>query len=240
MSNKYPLTFGVPKTGVLITSVREWRYPSKPGDGFTDAAHGLFVRLNGFAGDVAVNVPHTQSAPGPGAGLPLGVAPLWPHHVNAMFGRTHTMGTPPSDDVRLDVRVTQPALITSNCGTPSQRATRHMALPPVDPAEGAAGSLEFRGRDDSLGVEMVAPADARHDRAASNVVATRVGFQTFTAGDVATQRTHFRLKANRGCAGETTDIAVAVTPPATAEAGEGATIGNQRHRRERVTHANCS
>jgi hypothetical protein len=316
----YPNSGGVPLEGLLITSVHEWSvnagvppvhvirptFPAGnmdqaalwlPGQTFTDPKIGLFVRLNGFAGDSAdplcdveidYNTPprtglillwQNRVAPGPiqgmglsgdlgintpllpepvsgaGSGLPLGMAPLWPNHRNALLARAHTTGTLPAQDVKLNLRLTQPARITGSCGAANiGRPNAQILIPSVDPLEGANGSLSFEPRADSLGIQMVAAADLDQGRAESNAVASRFAFLFFRAGRPRTQTTHFIVQSTRWCAeptsfsivtpgvpagwsvavspqvlnlnpGETAEVVVAVTPPASARPGAGVEIG---------------
>jgi hypothetical protein len=316
----YPNSGGIPSEGLLITSVHEWsvgaanvppvhvvrpNFPAGtineaalwlPGQTFTDPKIGLFVRLNGFAGDVAeplcdveidYNVaPRTgfillwqnRVTPGPiqgmglsgdigintplppvssgadNSGRPLGMAPFWPNHLNKLFVRAHTTGTLPVEDVTLRVKTTQPARVTSTCGSTALHGPSTLiSLPQVDPGEGTAGHFSFRPRAESLGIQMVAPADPEHDRAASNNVASRFAFLFFREGRPRPQTTHFTLHSAARCTGPTSfsivtpdvppgwsvvvspqvvtlspreaaDIEVAVTPPATATAGAAVEI----------------
>ena len=308
----YPQSVGIPETGLLVTSVHEGTGPSfmhvvrptfppgpltlaalQPGDSFTDAQRGLFIRLNGYAGggvdalcDVEVdylapplNGPiilwQNRVTPGPMSGFgsydigwnhpPQGVAggaptdalaqaPLWPGHNNVLFLRAHTTGTLPVDDATLDVSITQPALFSSECGSPRLGRVRQAKLSPIDPVEGGSASLDFEPRRGSVGVQMVAPADAASGRDASNVVASRFAYQFFRAGSPRPHVTHFALSANDGCNGETvfrvtpavvpegwrvsvspeivalmpgeeTDVTVVVRPPHGAQPGATADIG---------------
>lgn len=297
----YPQSVGIPEEGLLITSVHEGtNMPSlmhvvrptfppgfanfaalQPGESFTDAQRGLFIRLNGYAGsgpdalcdvevdylappltgpivlwqnrvtpgpvsgfgsyDIGWNHPlPTGAAGGPSGGAPtdaLAQAPLWPGHNNVLFVRAHTTGTLPVEGVSLDVSITQPALFSSECGSPGgERAhrpgaglhprrrahPRHGAGPgdgrqvelgPVDPVKAASASLDFRPHGGSIGIQMVAPTDAARGRDASNLVASRFDYQFFTSRNPQPQVTHFALSANDGCEADTSfRISPAVVP----------------------------
>ena len=316
----YPGSSGVPQEGLLVTSVHEFSVHNKinptlpmhvvrkqvyppgglytatlqPGESFTDAQLGLFVRLDGFAGDdaepfcdvevdyltpprtgpillwqnrvvpdaihgfgsfdIGLNHPAPPDDAGGGASQPLPVDPPWTRHPNALVVRAHTTGTLPAENARLSVSITQPALFTSSCGTFTDPSARDISLPPVDPAKGASAMVNFEPRRGSLGIQMFAPADPSTGRDASDVVSSRLAFQFFQAGKLSRQRTHFTIRANDGCEGETlfhvspsfvpegwkvtvspeiiaiapglqTDVAVTVTPPAGAQPGQNAEIG---------------
>ncbi len=258
----YPQSVGIPGEGLLVTSVHEGAGPSfmhvvrptfppgpltlaalQPGDSFTDAQRGLFIRLNGYAGDgvdalcdvevdylappvtgpivlwqnrvttgpvsgfgsydIGWNHPAPQGAAGGAPTDALAQAPLWPGHNNVLFVRAHTTGTLPVDDAALDVSITQPALFSSECGSPSLGDVRQVELSPVDPVEGGSASLDFEPHPGSVGIQLVAPADGASGRDASNVVKSRFAYQFFRAGSPRPQVTRFALSANDGCEGET-------------------------------------
>ena len=159
----------------------------------------------GLSSDIGINQPQ-QALSAPGGGIsnaPLGLEPVWPNHNNVLFARAHTLGTLPAENVTLNVGITQPALITSDCGTPPDISTGQIALPPVDPVEGATGSWDFVPRPGSLGVQMVSPADPASDPAESNVTTSGLAFEFFRAGARRTRVTHFVLQANPGCDDQT-------------------------------------
>jgi hypothetical protein len=213
------------------------------------------VQGMGLSGDIGINTPLLPE-PGSGAasGQGLGMAPLWPNHSNVLFARAHTTGTVPAEEVALDLSLTQPARITSACGSSTpDRPSARVALPSVDPVEGALGSVNLRARAGSLGIQMVSPGNPDRDRAESNAVASRFAFQFFRAGRPRAQATRFTLQADPECTeptsfsmvtpdvpagwsvvvtpqvatlapGDARDVAVTVTPPATALPGEGVEI----------------
>jgi M6 family metalloprotease-like protein len=270
----YPASPGLFQKGLLITRVHEYSYPPmhvvrkvfppgdttlaalQPGESFSDPQLGLFIRLNGYAGDdaepfcdvevdylsppfqgpillwqnrvvggpvtgfgsfdIGMNhpLPPGDLAAGPAADQPLKVEPVWPHHNNVLFARAHTAGTLAAENVKLNVSITQPALLTSNCGSFTDPKAQEVLLRRVDPLTGGSSTLDFRPHpSDSLGVQMYAPADPAAGRDASNTVATRIAFDFFDAKSGA-QQTRFTLSANRGCGEETTfHISPAVVPP---------------------------
>jgi hypothetical protein len=179
----------------------------------------------GLSTDVGIN----QIQPAPPAGTaspnpPLGMAPLWPNHVNTLFARAHTLGTIAAENVKLSVHVTQPAVIESSCGTLPEEPTGEIALPPVDPVRGAMGAMRFVARRGSLGAEFATAGDPATGLAGNHLATTNVAYLFFPAGagrDVDPsdpagpvggvapapgprgRATHFTLRANPGCGDET-------------------------------------
>ncbi len=268
----FPSSPGIFQKGLLITRVHEFSYPPvhvvrktfppgdttlaalQPGESFSDPQLGLFIRLNGYAGDDAeplcdvevdylsppaqgpillwqnrvvqpvtgfgsfdIGINHPPPPADPAAGSsnqPLRVEPVWPNHNNVLLARAHTAGTLAAENVKLAVSITQPALLTSNCGSHTDAKAQEVLLRQVDPLTGGTSTLDFRPHpSDSLGVQMYAPADPTTGRDASNTVATQIAFDFFDVGSRA-QRTRFTLSANRSCGEETTfHISPAVVPP---------------------------
>jgi M6 family metalloprotease-like protein len=257
----YPQSTGIPEEGLLVTSVHEGTFavveafmhvvrptfppgsPTfaalQPGESFTDAERGLFIRLNGYAGsgvdalcdvevdylapplvgpivlwqnrvtpvpesgfgsyDIGWNHPAPPGAAGGALTEPLAQAPLWPGHENLLVLRAHTTGTLPVNDAMLDVSITEPALFSSECGSPRRGEIRQVELGPIDPVEGGYASLAFQPRRGSLGIQLVAPADPASGRDASNVVGSRFAYKFFPAGNATPQQTRFALLANDDC-----------------------------------------
>jgi hypothetical protein len=183
------------------------------------------VQGTGLSTDVGINT--IQPAPpvgGVGPHPPLGMAPLWPNHLNTLVARAHTLGTLAAENVKLDVRVTQPAVIAGSCGALVEEPTGEIALPPVDPERGAIGSMGFVPRRGSLGVTIASAADPTTGLPGNHLATTNVSYLFFPAGaggnadtnDPAlpsgvanaarapARATHFTLRANPGCGEETT------------------------------------
>ncbi len=270
----FPSSPGIFQKGLLITRVHEYDYPPvhvvrkvfppgdttlaalQPGESFSDPQLGLFIRLNGYAGDDAeplcdvevdylappaqgpillwenrvvqggfssfgsLDIGMNHPAPpgdlpaGSPADQPLKVEPIWPNHNNVLFARAHTAGTLAAENVKLNVSITQPALVTSNCGSFTDPKAQEVLLRRVDSLTGGTSTLDFRPHpSDSLGVQMQAPADPAAGRDASNTVASRIAFDFFDVRS-GPQQTRFTLSANRGCDGQTTfHISAGVVPP---------------------------
>lgn len=205
--------------------------------------------------DIGVNHPQQGSAVGGGgtAKSPLIVESLWPNHSNALFVRAHTLGTQAVANVTLNVEVTQPALVTSECGTPPSALVHQVVLPIVAPIEGGVGTVSFVPRRGSVGFRVIAPAEPASAGASGSVATSRLAFEYFSPGAPQTQWTRFRLKTNAGCSdrttftvlprdvpdgwalsvsprfvslapGESADIAAALSAPPGAHAGDHAEI----------------
>jgi hypothetical protein len=124
---------------------------------------------------------------------------LWPGHNNVLQLRAHTAGTLPVDFATLDVSITQPALFSSECGSPTRVDVQQVETGPIDPVEGGYASLDFRTRPGSVGIQMVSPGDPASGREESNAVASRFAYLFFPAGSTTPGVTRFALSANDDC-----------------------------------------
>jgi hypothetical protein len=188
------------------------------------------VEGTGLSTDIGVNQMALATAAGPNAAL--GMAPLWPNHLNTLSARVHTLGTLPVENVRLSVRVKQPVVIDSRCGEPSAEPLGEIPMPPVDPLAGATGAMSFVAHRGSLSVEIAQAADPATGFAANHLATANVAHLFFSdlagpagdpadpvspsapAGGVRGGTTRFKLRANPGCGEETSFSLVTSEVPA--------------------------